>query len=45
MGQRPTQFGFAEPTVRHQKSGTHKKRMDFEYKMIIVMYHPKRFGL
>ena len=41
--------GFVEPEVRHQKSATHTKahefehKMDFEYKMIIVMYHPNSF--
>ena len=40
---------FVEPAMRHQKSATHIKvldfehKMDFEYKMIIVMYHPKSF--
>ena len=29
---------FAEPTV----SSTNKKAHGFEYKMIIVMYHPKK---
>ena len=41
--------GFTEPEVRHQKFATHTKThyfehgMDFEIKMIIVMYHPKNF--
>ena len=42
-------FRFAKPAVRNQKSATHTKahdfehKTDFEYKMIIVMYHPKSF--
>ena len=34
---------FVEPAVRHQKSAIDKKAHGFEYKMIIVMYHPKSF--
>ena len=32
----------AEPAMRHIKFATHKKAHGFEYKMIIVMYHPKK---